>query len=187
MMLRGYLKSSIHRVCSTGGGTAGSSISLRDPFAVPRRAIWRASSKRPHAHQPMRRLGDEGADVQGQKRRQQSDGEQAAPADIGRRIGPQQRAEQKARRQHRGGQPGDPAALLRPVNSCIRVMSTEYRPVTPKPTKSRQIEQIDPSAVRASAPSRRWRPRRSTRCRSARCGGRPCRPASHRTASRTAR
>ncbi len=67
----------------------------------------------PLAQQPVRRFGDPGADVEGQERRQQPDREHAAPADIGGGVGAEQRAQQKARRQHRRRQPGKPAALCR--------------------------------------------------------------------------
>ena len=66
-----------------------------------------------HAHQPVRRFRDPCADVECQQGRQQPGGEQAAPADVGRRKCAKKRPQQHADRQHRRGQPGQPAALRR--------------------------------------------------------------------------
>ncbi len=65
-----------------------------------------------HAHQPMGRFRDPGTDVKCQQGRQQANREQSAPADIGGRVGPEKRPQQHARRQHRRGQAGQPAALM---------------------------------------------------------------------------
>ncbi len=109
-MLRGYLNSSVQRVCSTVGRYGRQRDALRVDLQCPGERPARLLETS-HPHQPVRRLRDKGTDVQGQERGQQANRKQTAPADIGCRKGRQQGAEQKTRRQHRRGQPGQPAAL----------------------------------------------------------------------------
>ena len=146
-MLRGYLKISSQRVCSTTGGNRRQrdlrGIHLQRPGERSARLFHS-----PPAQQPVRRLGDKSADVQAEEGRQQPDCDHPAPADIGRGKRPQQRGEQLAGRQHRRGDPGEPAALMGRRKLLHQGDVDRIQASHAEPDEEAADDQIDPPAFR---------------------------------------